>query len=200
MFSRIKQVAKIGKTNPSNIYVIGNADQKENISHLVRPTDIVVRFNKPNPTCSLKADILFVANGAFNVSKSIFSPYRKKNYKTILRDTPGETLLNKKTKTKLFKRLKFLYRYPIFLRKSRLINREYLSPEIHSKAVQYLQLDREKEPSTGFLAIIYLLENYPDTPIILHNFTFQGWEGHNFSAEKQFVQDRIAQGKIQFKG
>lgn len=52
-------------------------------------------------------------------------------------------------------------------------------------------------PSTGFfLAINYVLNQYPTHQIILHNFCFQGWSGHDWHNEKCLVQTLLDKRKI----
>lgn len=51
-----------------------------------------------------------------------------------------------------------------------------------------MDLLHSKFPSTGLLAIYYVLQYYPKHKIILHNFTNQGWSGHNWDREKLLIQ------------
>lgn len=49
-----------------------------------------------------------------------------------------------------------------------------------------------------FLAINYVLNQYPTHQIILHNFSFQGWSGHDWHNEKCLVQTLLDKRKIKF--
>lgn len=173
----------------ANLYIIGNANETNSINHLITSTDLVIRFNTPNPSCTVDADILFVANGAGNVVKPLIPQYRKANCQIILIYTIKEVLQDTWGKNSLSKRIKFLFRFPLFILKGRLSNRTYLEPHIYRDAVSYLSSG--KLPSSGFLALLYALTYYPKHTIILHNFTFEGWEGHDFDSEVKLVRELV---------
>lgn len=68
----------------------------------------------------------------------------------------------------------------------------------------YLDLKKEVDPdsknilSTGFLAANYFLRNqaYQDYDVYLHGFSFEGWDGHNWDKEKEYMNQMIQQHKI----
>ncbi|MGN8114464.1 Urease operon accessory protein [Labrys sp. 22185] len=51
-------------------------------------------------------------------------------------------------------------------------------------------------PSSGMLALHYVLQRFAHLPIILVGFTHQGWEWHPFSAEKTLVDRYIRLGRV----
>ena len=51
-------------------------------------------------------------------------------------------------------------------------------------------------PSSGMLALHYVLRRFPDLPVILTGFTHQGWKWHPFSAEKTLVDHYIRLGRV----
>jgi hypothetical protein len=42
-------------------------------------------------------------------------------------------------------------------------------------------------PSTGFVGVRYVLDRYPDAKVRLYGFTWEGWEGHDWAAEKRWM-------------
>lgn len=54
----------------------------------------------------------------------------------------------------------------------------------------------EKTPSSGFIALVHFMVNYPNDRIILFGFTWQGWSGHNFRKERQIAKSLEAQGRL----
>ncbi|WAW10591.1 hypothetical protein NB640_02720 [Oxalobacter vibrioformis] len=181
------------------IWIIGNAPNKQNIDHLVNKEDIVVRFNSPNPSCSLRADVLFIANAYENVRSrkmNINKKYLKKNTFVIYRfSLKGVFSLLKKQK--IFKIIKYLYRFLFFILRNNLHHFKYKFFDfnlINKIASDVLKTD--KEPSSGFIIIYYFLEKYKDAKIIMHNFTFEGWDGHPWEKEKKYVQRLIDENKI----
>ena len=53
-----------------------------------------------------------------------------------------------------------------------------------------------KEASSGFVAMIHFLTNYPNDRVILFGFSWEGWGGHNWKREKQIAKDLESQGRI----
>ncbi|MCO6523199.1 MAG: hypothetical protein J6571_08450 [Snodgrassella sp.] len=51
----------------SKFFIIGNADEQNTIEHLINKDDVVIRFNNPNPSCSPKANWVFIANGTIQI-------------------------------------------------------------------------------------------------------------------------------------
>lgn len=43
-------------------------------------------------------------------------------------------------------------------------------------------------PSTGLLSLLHLLQQFPEEPINVFGFTFDGWNGHNWDAERRFFK------------
>jgi hypothetical protein len=53
----------------------------------------------------------------------------------------------------------------------------------------------DKVPSIGFIALMYLLEIFPDAVFYLVDFTFEAWTGHDMSIEKK-ICDEILKNKV----
>jgi hypothetical protein len=56
--------------------------------------------------------------------------------------------------------------------------------------------DLGSTPSSGMIAVDYLMTHLPDHKIHLLGFSWKGWSGHNFAKEKKVMKDLIAKGKI----
>lgn len=53
------------------------------------------------------------------------------------------------------------------------------------------------QPSTGILTIFYCLERFPAAKIYIAGFTFEGWEGHDWPAERALVAEAWRQGRLE---
>ena len=51
-------------------------------------------------------------------------------------------------------------------------------------------------PSTGLIALVWLLEAYPAAPIHCFGFAFEGWEGHAWAAERAFFARQAEAGRV----
>lgn len=59
----------------------------------------------------------------------------------------------------------------------------------------------ERYPSTGFIAIFRTLARArPNERIELCGFTFDGWGGHSWQAERRWVLDREREGRLSLRG
>lgn len=183
--------------NSKRIFIIGNADNQIPIEQNINPDDFIVRFNKPNPTCPLKANLLFIANGPVVVARrtKIFNNMMKDNCHIMWRYSRQDILSSKYEKISLSRKLRYL----LFLAYFKKINHLNNNPESIINEIlqeQCTRLVQQKIPSSGFL-IIFLFQNlYPNIPIYIHNFTFSGWDGHNWEEEERIVKQWLQQEKI----
>lgn len=179
------------------IIIIGNADETISISHLVDDNDLVVRFNKPNPSCNLKANLLFVANGAGIVvhKTRMFNDMMHPNCPIIWRYTLKDILTDRYEENSLSRKLRYLILFPWFKKINHFTGRKqsYINDTLQC---QCTELVKGSVPSTGFLAIYLLKHYFSSTPIYIHNFTFKGWSGHNWNQEDYFVQQWINEGGL----
>ena len=52
-------------------------------------------------------------------------------------------------------------------------------------------------PSTGFVALAWYLDALaPGWRVVLHGFTFEGWEGHPWRCEREWVEARVREGTV----
>lgn len=180
----------------SKFFIIGNADELNSITQLIGDNDFIIRFNSPNPSCTLKADWVFIANGYcqirhLNIDHQFFKPdtqiffrYRKEDiYHNCFENIP------------LHKRIKYRWRFPKWIKKCKL---DQYQLEIVPKSI-YIQCTNMigySLPSTGLLAINYISNLFPNNQIFLHNFTNKGWRGHAWDREKNLIQEWINSGKL----
>lgn len=182
----------------SKFFIIGNADEQHSIAEKISKDDIVIRFNSPNPSCTLMADWVFVANGYnqirhLNIDHQMFKP----DTQIFFRHSRKDIYLSCFEKLPLHKRIKYFWRFPQWVKKSKL--KQYKIDTISkSLYLQCVNMIGNSMPSTGFLAINYVLNQYPTHQIILHNFSFQGWSGHDWHNEKCLVQALLDKRKIKF--
>lgn len=179
----------IAKLNScQRIFIIGNADDSDPIDHILTEKDCIVRFNKPNPSCPIKADMLIIANGPRMVIRKteLFNNLLHEHCNIIWRYSINDILTSRYEKISLSRKI----RYPLFFYKFKRLNKfDHYPTSFYDQSMQIkcTSLMNGSIPSTGFLAIYMLKIQYPDIPIYLHNFTFQGWEGHNWNKEEEII-------------
>lgn len=169
-----------------NIWIIGNAPEQNSINHLVHENDIVVRFNNPNPTCTLKADVLFAVTGYSNLKQRINPTYLKGNCQVLFTVRPVSGIVGYWKSRGKIRIVKYFFRLLQFVVKGRL----------YHFRIRYFRFDYSRlrdelainNPlSTGCVALYYYLNTEPKSKITLHNFTFEGWHGHAWDVEKAYV-------------
>lgn len=181
----------------TRFFVIGNADEQRAPTETVREHDIVIRFNNPNPSCTLVADWLFVANGCVQTKKlqltheQLFAPDMVIFFRYQLQDI----LQARYQRVSYFSRLKYLLRFPAFKRRYRLqrFEQHYVETELYQECTRLIG---NNQPSTGLLAVYHVLTRHPGHPVFTHNFTHQGWVGHNWDGERELMARLTAEGKI----
>lgn len=179
------------KNKTGDIFIVGNSDEKNDISHLITAQDIVVRFNQPNSSCRLMADVLFVANNPKLIVHltPINNGLLANNCLIIWRHTIKELLFSSSDNISLSRKLRYPLYFPLFRWKNGLNNYpQYYLPK--SIAQECLEIT-EPSPSTGFIATYFYSKLFPERKIYLHNFTFEGWDGHNWSLEAQYIKKKF---------
>lgn len=179
-----------------DIFIIGNSEERKDISHLITEQDIVVRFNQPNPSCNLVADVLFISNNAKLIVHltSINNGLLSKEGLIIWRHTVSELLLSRFENPSFSRKLRYPFYFPIFRWKNGFNKypQQYLPISIYRECINITT----QLPSSGFIAA-YLYSNYfPDRKIYLHNFTFEGWDGHNWSLEAEYIQRKTESNEL----
>lgn len=179
------------------IFIIGNADEKIELDQFINPDDFIIRFNAANPTCKLKADFWFIANGPITVIRrlNIFTDRIKKNCTVMWRYTRRDVLFSKFEKISISRKIRFILFFPRFKKKNKIKNlpQSTLSPQILQECTDML---KGNMPSSGFLMIYICKKMYPEMPIFLHNFTFQGTIAHNWALEESIINNLISQKVI----
>lgn len=194
------------------IFIIGNAPNQELISDIFSKQDIVVRFNHPTSECleryGSRTDILFTINTWKFILKRIEADliYQSwlQNCKQIILAYNPNILLKYHRQPSLFSRVfthkkidgsmnalsYFGLKFPV----------TFLSEQFYLDCCSLLNIQdnelKDKVPSTGFLAIIHYLKTYPDAQIYIHGFSWEGWEGHEWDAEKDIMKRLLNEQKI----
>lgn len=179
------------------IFIIGNADEKFELDQFINHDDFIIRFNAANPTCKLKANFWFIANGPITVIRrlNIFTDRIKKDCTVMWRYTKRDVLFSKFEKISISRKFRFLLFFPYFKTKNKIKNlsQSTLSPQILQECTNVLNGNM---PSSGFLMIYICKKIYPDIPIFLHNFTFNGTNAHNWDLEESIINSLINQKVI----
>ncbi|PIT62772.1 hypothetical protein [Snodgrassella alvi] len=180
----------------SKFFIIGNADEQNSIAHLINEDDIVVRFNNPNPNCTLMADWVFIANGYTQIRHlTIKHQFFKPDTHIFFRYSKEDIWFSRYQNIPLHKRIKYLWRFPKWVKHSHLDQYQIntIPTDTYRHCADILGF---RQPSTGLLAIDYICQHYPRNKIYIHNFTSEGWIGHNWDDEKQLIHKWITTGNI----
>ncbi|MHC5225200.1 hypothetical protein [Ignatzschineria sp. LJL83] len=184
------------KHKTGSIFIVGNSEEKHDISHFIKEEDVVVRFNLPNITSSLIADILFIANSSDMVSGNnyISAFCLKENTIVIWRYSVSDMIFSRYQPVSLSRKLKYSFRFHLFKKKNRLnsFRQVYFPRDMQQICEDILG----NMASTGFLAVYMFVNLYPSRKIYLHNFTFSGWSGHSWKAEKKYIDELVNSKKI----
>jgi hypothetical protein len=194
----IKNTSTMKTVQPhSKFFIIGNADEQNSIAHLINEDDIVVRFNNPNPNCTLMADWVFIANGYTQIRHlTIEHQFFKPNAQIFFRYNKNDIWCSRYQKIPLHKRIKYRWRFPKWIKRSHLDQYQinYIPTAIYTHCAYLLT---HKLPSTGILAIDYVLQYFPKNKILIHNFTNEGWCEHQWDGEKRLITHWINEDRIE---
>lgn len=184
------------KSKTGSIFIIGNSEEKYDISYLIRKDDVVIRFNSPNKTSPLKADVLFVANSSdMVIGRDIINDSSLiDNAIVIWRYYISDMFFSRYQSISFSRKLKYILFFDQFkkLNKFDLYRQLYYPRDLQQCCSNIIG----SLPSTGFLAIYLYLNLYPERKIYLHNFTFSGWKGHNWESEKKYIDALVKSKKI----
>lgn len=200
------------------IILVANSDAVIDINKIIDKNDIVVRFNTPKKTSLLKTggrtDILFLSNMVnlmegrirrnrhkakhiSNKTKVIFvyedslikkiNPYYTK--KAIL------PFLKNTEKLRNWNNQKYINIYH-----DHHVSVEVVSEDFYWNIFKTTKIGNNYILSTGFIALHYFLSHpdYMDHKIYLNGFTSEGWKGHDWSIEKEYIADLIDREIIYF--
>lgn len=196
----------------NRLLIIGNAPDHEKIDHLILKTDTVIRFNEPSPECFQKygtqTDILFTINTwkfvkkriqanlikdiQLNQCREVVLPYHPSILQNYHRQPSwlSAHFKGKKIDGTNEALTYFGQKFPVMV----------LSRSFYLECCELLNIQahelKDKVPSTGFIAIIHYLKTYPNTPIFIHGFSWEGWEGHHWDKEKQIILQLLNEKKL----
>lgn len=198
------------------IILIANSDHIFDINKYISDHDIIVRFNLPKATTlqatGTRTDLLFLANSVDVVQKKL-KPRSKfihflqniNNEFTIIFPYSDDLIKINKPK---YKKKTFIFFKQLTDNFNNIEYSNFLKNQGYSLEIMpdeyYLDLKKEVDPdsknilSTGFLAANYFLRNpiYKDYDVYLHGFSFEGWDGHNWDKEKEYMNNLIQHHKI----
>lgn len=194
------------------IFIIGNAPSQESIAHLLNEQDLVVRFNHPSQESfsryGTQTNVLFTINTWKFIQKRIHSNLINESWlqacnQVILAYHPNiiaqyhrkpslfsQLLTKKKSDGSLEALAYFGQKFPV----------TFLSENFYLSCCNLLEINKyelnSRIPSTGFLAICYYLQNFPNHKIYIHGFSWEGWNGHSWDKEKQMIHNLLSEKKI----
>lgn len=201
---------------PKKIILVANSNHVFDINAQLADQDLIVRFNIPKastlaPT-GQRTDLLFLANTVDVVQKKIkasskFIKFIKtiENQFTIIFPYSDHLIqsikpLYKKKKFIIFRELTPNFNNIEYIEMLQSWgNKVFVLPEQY-----YLDLKNKIDPdtknilSTGLIATQYFLKNpkFQHYDIYLHGFSFEGWDGHAWDKEKQYIENLIKKNKV----
>lgn len=199
------------------IFILGNGPIDN--SDLIAPErgDLIVRFNMPSKSSMTiaqgKTDYLFAANSKAvfleNIEKGLLTSQAVLSKPTVVMPY-HPTVIRAHLPKRRHKFLKIFRRRGIddgtmecieAFGKPRL-PLLLLSSEHYYQCCASLNIDSNlpspKVPSTGFIAISYFLKSplFRDYQIFLAGFSWQGWHGHAWDAERRQIEHYVQQGRV----
>lgn len=194
------------------IFIIGNAPGQEIIHSLFNKDDTVIRFNQPSEQClndyGSQTDILFTINTwkfiqkriqtnliedtQLNQCREIVLPYHPSILQNYHRQPSwfSAHFKGKKIDGTNEALTYFGKKFPVTV-----LSRSFYLECCELLNIQMHEL-KDKVPSTGFIAIIHYLKTYSNTPIFIHGFSWEGWEGHEWNMERTAVHKLINTKRI----
>ena len=198
------------------IILVANSDFVIDINATIEEEDVIVRFNVPKSKTLVKTggrtDYVFMANTVNLLQGRIRKRYHQSN---ILK---GNVLLVFPYSDQLIQQINPYFQPKPLLpflaapqkqknwdntKYIKLFNAEgvkvqVLSENFYYQAQAVLNILDGHILSTGFIALFYFLHhpNYQSHDIYLNGFSFEGWVGHNWDVEKQYIHQLVQDGKV----
>lgn len=196
------------------VVIVGNGVLLRDLSAEIDAAHFVLRFNEPKTSLGLsgsRTDLLMFATSSKQAWKSlqstdflnsaIFSATREVMFAfhpKIIRDFHPQPNILSRLKSR---------RADATTRAIDVIGTagkpiRIMPPQFYLNGCKALDIPegkmREVFPSTGFLGIWYILENFPrdEWDIKLCGFNWEGWKRHPWANEREWVQSRIASGAL----
>jgi hypothetical protein len=196
------------------VAIIGNAELQQDYADLVDSSDLVIRFNTPLSWAhksGRRFDIWVLANGKGGQRFADAQLFRSAPY----RDLPDEIWFPRPLALHRSLPLHPMYGgdrvsegMDIDYGDSILLANNLSQPILRLDTGCYQRcFDRLYPasvansyvlmPSAGFIVTHYVLEQMPDTHVLLIGFTFQGWPGHPWLLEQENIVAMHQQGRLQ---
>lgn len=197
------------------LVLVGNAPLGSDLSQSIDNADYVVRFNDaqhPVGQSGTKTDLLMVAATSKHMQRRLQepdfmqSPVFKAAQEILLPYHPS-IIAKYHPQPNILSRLKG--RRADWTHQTIDIIGEYkdihiMSPQFYMQACAELGI-AEKDmkrlfPSTGFLGIWHMLQTHDagEWDIRICGFTWEGWKRHAWDAERQWIEQKIQEGRLSF--
>lgn len=197
------------------VILVGNAPLRSELSQKIDNADYVVRFNDaahPVKLGGTKTDLLMVAATSKPMQKRLQEPHFVqsaifKAAKEILLPYHPSIIAKYHPQPNILSRLKG--RREDWTHQTIDIIGAYkdiriMSPQFYLQAcaaINIAEKDMKKLfPSTGFLGIWHMLQthNTEEWDILICGFTWQGWKRHAWDAERQWIEQKMKEGRLSF--
>lgn len=198
------------------IILVANSPYVFDIKDRISKEDLIARFNLPEPSTLAptgnKTDFIFLANTVDVIQKKMrpnsnffqFTQSIEGKFKVIF--SYSDNLIQqinpfyKKRNFLFFKKLTKNFNNVEYIQLLESLENDFLVLPEH----YYLDLKNKIDPdtktiiSTGLIATHYFLNDpkYQDFDVYLHGFSFEGWHGHAWDKEKQYIQNLIDSNNV----
>jgi hypothetical protein len=196
------------------LVIVGNGDLSRDLSKEIDAAQFVLRFNQPKPGLSgTRTDLLMLINSSKQMQAwledpdFLRSPFFVAAREIILAHHP-EIIRKYCVQPNLLSRMKgrradwTQMAIDVFGSAGKEVR--ILPAPFYIEACTDLGISEAKMrgvfPSTGYLGIRYILQNFPgeEWEIKLCGFSWEGWKRHAWGDERRWVMDRIDEGALSF--
>ena len=194
--------------------VVGNGPLERDVSATVDRADFVMRFNEPNLSggwSGTRTDILVLSVSSKQFQKRMAEPLFLENAavkaaKEVMLAYHPAIIRKYHPRPNILQRLKGRRAdwtdRAIEILQSAGKEVRVMPPQFYLDGCAALQIPQQKMrelfPSTGFLGIGYVLDRFAPSEwdIKLCGFTWEGWKRHPWHQERAWVEDKIANGRL----
>ncbi|APY13515.1 hypothetical protein GJU94_00960 [Brucella sp. 10RB9214] len=202
-------------TMKKTLVIVGNGPLTRDLSSEIDSADYVLRFNEPRESIGMsgsKTDLLMLATSSKQMQQWLKYPTFLNS--AIFRNAQELLFAFHPAIIRQFHhRPNFLSRWlkgrradwttkAIEVLGAQGKEIRIMPPQFYLGVCEELGITADKMaelfPSTGFFGIWYMLRNFPQSQwnIRICGFSWQGWKHHDWSAERQWIEEKIKSGMI----
>ncbi|WP_173931998.1 glycosyltransferase family 29 protein [Chelativorans sp. Marseille-P2723] len=199
--------------NPQTVAIVGNGPVDPEAASAIDSSGCVIRFNRPphGPEAGSRTDILFFMNSGKSAQTHLSDPSYLAHpavagCRQVILPYDRQVIARYHPKPNFLSRLKGRHEdwtakaIEVFCGQGKEV--AILPTSFYELCCDELRIAPEERrqafPSTGFLAIVYAMKEFPRTewPISLYGFGWCGWKRHDWRAERKWVEEKARSGQL----